>query len=176
MPYDDDFDFDFENDDVEPETASPADEGEVELSEVQRLEIDLARARERQGQAPKPNRAERRKKQRKKAAAPDGAPAPQDHLPKKDARADEVANGTTLVLTLWDKTIQIDQATLLESWDFQLGTVQGNPLLMVKGLLGDRDFAWFATRSRAEGKSPIEAASEVMTMFARATGFDSAGK
>ncbi|NKW39070.1 hypothetical protein GS935_20330 [Rhodococcus hoagii] len=126
-----------------------------------------------------PNRAARRggKKGRKKPVAiPEGAPVPQDHLAKKDPRSAEADGGATIVLRLWDKTIHISQVDLLESWDFQMGTVQGNPLMMVKGLLGDRDFAWFAARARAEGKSPIDASSEVMSMFARATGFDSAGK
>ena len=122
-----------------------------------------------------PNRAERRKKGRKRAPVPEGAPEPQDHLPKRDPRAAEAANGSTYVLTLWDETVEIDQADLIDSWDFQLGTVQNNPLMMVKGLLGDK-FAWFTVRARADGKTPLEAANEVMQMFARATGFDSTGK
>ena len=122
------------------------------------------------------NRVERRKKNRgKKPARPAGAPEPQDHLPKRDPRAAEAANGSTYVLTLWDETVEIDQADLIDSWDFQLGTVQNNPLMMVKGLLGDK-FAWFTVRARADGKTPLEAANEVMQMFARATGFDSTGK
>ncbi len=122
-----------------------------------------------------PNRAERRKKGRKRAPVPEGAPEPQDHLSKADARQAE-ATGNTFVLTLWDETIEIEQSTLFDSWDFQLGTVQNNPLMMVKGLLGDKRFAWFAARARADGKTPVQAASEVMQMFARATGFESSGK
>ena len=176
MPDLDDFDT-FDDDIVD---TSVDDDAPVTVAELEAARQVLARSEAGQRLAEATvtavNRVERRKKNRgKKPARPAGAPEPQDHLPKRDPRAAEAANGSTYVLTLWDETVEIDQADLIDSWDFQLGTVQNNPLMMVKGLLGDK-FAWFTVRARADGKTPLEAANEVMQMFARATGFDSTGK
>ncbi|PTR42028.1 hypothetical protein C8K38_111197 [Rhodococcus sp. OK611] len=149
MPADDDFDSFDDTDTDSPETAP-----EVE-----------------------PNRAARRKKGRKgKAVIPTNAPEPQDHLAKQAARVAEAPGTATIVLTLWDEEIRIEQSELLNSWDWQVGAIQKNLLMMVKGLLGDRRFLWFTTRAQADGKTPIEAASEVMELFSKATGLGSAGK
>ncbi|WP_027500806.1 hypothetical protein [Rhodococcus sp. UNC363MFTsu5.1] len=126
-----------------------------------------------------PNRAARRKKNRGKgkgATIPANAPEPQDHLAKQAARVAEAPGTATIVLTLWGEEIRIEQSELLNSWDWQVGAIQKNLLMMVKGLLGDRRFLWFTTRAQADGKTPIEAASEVMELFSKATGLGSAGK
>jgi len=121
------------------------------------------------------NRTARRKK-KGRAAVPANAPEPQDHLTKQAVRAAEASNGSTIVLTLWGEEIRVEQSELFDSWDWQVGAIQKNALMMVKGLLGDARFLWFATRAQADGKTPAEAAGEVMQLFSQATGIGSTGK
>lgn len=127
-----------------------------------------------------PNRAERRKKHRGKGKAkeiPANAPEPRDHPAKRDARVAEAASGgSTIVLTLWGEEIRIEQSDLFDSWDWQIGAIQKSPLMMVKGLLGDARFGWFAARAQAEGKAPAQAALEVMNLFTDAVGIGTPGK
>ncbi|WP_094980346.1 hypothetical protein [Rhodococcus pyridinivorans] len=122
-----------------------------------------------------PNRGGRRgKKKRSGAAIPDDAPRPQDRLAKKSAQRAE-AEDVEIVLTLWGEELRIDRAEMANSWDFQEGAVNKNPLQMVKGLLGNKQFGWFCIKARGEGLSPFEAANQVMDMFAAEGGFETLG-
>lgn len=115
-----------------------------------------------------------RKQRRSAGKIPDNAPKPQDHQKATAARAGE-ATEATVVLTLWGEEVRVDRSALIDNWDWQLGALGKNPLHMVKGLLGDQKFFWFCARSQAEGKPPMEAASEIMTMFAQEAGMVSEG-
>ncbi|MDV6275382.1 hypothetical protein R3Q06_17955 [Rhodococcus erythropolis] len=115
-----------------------------------------------------------RKNRRSAGKIPDNAPKPQDHQKATAARQSE-ATDATIVLTLWGEEIRVDRSALIDNWDWQLGAIGKNPLHMVKGLLGDKQFFWFCARSQAEGKPPMEAASEIMTMFAEEAGMVNEG-
>ncbi|HEY9311475.1 hypothetical protein [Williamsia sp.] len=115
-----------------------------------------------------------RKQRRAAGKVPANAPKPQDHQKVSAARRGE-ATGATIVLTLWGEEIQVDRAALIDNWDWQLGAIGKNPLHMVKGLLGDKQFFWSCARSQAEGKPPMEAASEIMTMFSEEAGLGDEG-
>ena len=115
-----------------------------------------------------------RKQRRAAGKIPDNAPKPQDHQKATAARQSE-ATDATIVLTLWGEEIRVDRSALIDNWDWQLGAIGKNPLHMVKGLLGDKQFFWFCARSQAEGKPPMEAASEIMTMFAEEAGMVNEG-
>ncbi|UVT24977.1 hypothetical protein NXT08_22510 [Rhodococcus pyridinivorans] len=122
-----------------------------------------------------PNRGERRgKKKRSSATIPDDAPRPRDRLAKKSAQQSE-AEDVEIVLTLWGEELRIDRAAMALSWDFQEGAVNKNPLQMVKGLLGNKQFGWFCIKARGEGLNPFEAANQVMDMFAAEGGFETVG-
>lgn len=158
----DDFD---ELDDYEDDLAmTEPDEDDYE-------EPTPTRARERE---PKPNRAQRRARKRSGLAVPEHAPQPKDRRPKKTAQQTE-AEELEIVLTLWDEELRIDRSVIATSWDFQEGAVNKNPLQMVKGLLGPKQFGWFCMKARSEGLRPFEAANEVMNLFAEEGGFDSLG-
>lgn len=115
-----------------------------------------------------------RKQRRAAAKIPDTAPKPQDHQKKTDARRAE-ADDAVIALTLWGEEIEIDRSTLTQSWDWQLGMIEKNTLQMVKGLLGEGKFVWFCARSKADGKTPQQAANELMTLFSEEVGTGSAG-
>lgn len=115
-----------------------------------------------------------RKQRRAAGKIPDNAPKPLDHQKATAARQGE-ATDATIVLTLWGEEIRVDRSALIDNWDWQLGAIGKNPLHMVKGLLGDKQFFWFCARSQAEGKPPMEAASEIMTMFAEEAGMVNEG-
>ena len=169
MPTYDDFDG-YEDDDVIDSDAIDYDEYEDEPeddddADVRAAEKLLAAARAKSG-----NRAQRRAA----AKVPETAPKPQDRKPKKSARQAE-AEGTAVLLTLWDEEVTIERNVLVNSWDWQIGAMEKNPLLMVKGLLGEQRFAWFATRARADGKMPLDAAVEIVQMFADEIGLATTG-
>lgn len=108
---------------------------------------------------------------------PDHAPKPQDHKrPATDEARSREARGGTIVLEMFGETFTVDQAALMDSWDFQMGVVAQNPLQMVKGLLGtDRAFVWFSIKARAEGMSPLTAANTILELWREATGAASLG-
>lgn len=115
------------------------------------------------------------KKPRKSAQTiPATAPKPQDRKPKQSP-AESEAKGGDIVLSLFDEEIHVDRNALLTSWDWQMGIIDKNPLMMVKGLLGPRQFQWFCLKSQAEKMSPLDAASQLMEMFSKEAGFESTG-
>lgn len=116
-----------------------------------------------------------RKQRRSAGKIPDNAPKPQDRQKKTDARRAEADDDAVIKLTLWGDEIEIDRSTLSDQWDWQLGMIEKNTLQMVKGLLGEGKFVWFCMRSKADGKSPREAANELMTLFSQEVGTGSAG-
>lgn len=120
----------------------------------------------------KPKKGNR--KQRRATKIPDSAPKPQDHQKASAARVDE-AQGSEIVLTLWDEEIRIDRAAAVNSWDWQLGAIGKNPLQMVKGMLGEQQFFWFCARAESKRMSPMDAAAEIMSMFAAESGVGTAG-
>lgn len=193
MPSDTDFD-DFED------TGHVDDSNDPE-GEVRALEAKLARARDRADRAksaaederdlpdvvapeideqvadavvnvtaPQGNRAERRAA----AKIPESAPKPQDHQKSSAARVAEAKNAV-IVLTLWGEEIRIDRSAAVNSWDWQLGAIGKNPLQMVKGMLGEQQFFWFCARAESAGKAPMEAASEIMSLFAEESGVGTEG-
>ncbi|EHK86383.1 hypothetical protein [Rhodococcus pyridinivorans] len=123
---------------------------------------------------PRPNREQRRKKKRSATTIPDTAPRPRDRQPKRSTQQSE-AEDVEIILTLWDEELRIDRSAMAVSWDFQEGAVNKNPLQMVKGLLGQKQFGWFCIKARQEGLSPFEAANKVMELFAEEGGFESVG-
>ncbi len=116
-----------------------------------------------------------RKQRRSAGKIPDNAPKPQDRQKKTDARRAEADENAVIKLTLWGDEIEIDRSTLSDQWDWQLGMIEKNTLQMVKGLLGEGKFVWFCMRSKEDGKSPREAANELMTLFSQEVGTGSAG-
>lgn len=162
MPQTDDFE-DFDN----------TDPTEEQLEEARRVLAKSVAATE--APARKPAKKAAAKKPRKSAQKiPDSAPKPQDRLPKQSPAEAEVKAGT-INLTLFGEAVDIDQRSMLESWDWQVGVIQKNPLQMVKGLLGQKRFSWFCLRSQAAGMSPIGAATELIEMFSKEAGFESTG-
>lgn len=103
------------------------------------------------------------------------SPTPRDHQKKVDARRAEADGDATIALTLWGEQIFIDRSTLADSWDWQLGMIEKNTLQMVKGLLGEGRFVWFCLKSKADNKSPQQAANELMSLFAEVAGVGTAG-
>ncbi|RAL31149.1 hypothetical protein [Rhodococcus sp. AQ5-07] len=169
MPAYDDFDG-YEDDDVIDSDAVDYEEYEDEPeggddTDVRAAEKLLAAARAKSG-----NRSQRRAA----AKVPASAPKPQDRKPKKSAKQSE-AKDTTVLLTLWDEEIEIDRNALVDSWDWHLGTMEQNPLLLVRGLLGVQRFAWFTARAKGEGKTPMGAALEIIQMFSEEAGFSTPG-
>lgn len=162
----DDFD-EFEDgyDDVE-EIDDDVDEYEDEPVDPEIVEPQVVRRR--------PNRAQRRSQKRGATTVPANAPRPKDRLAKKSARQTEVED-VEIVLTLWDEELRIDRAAMVNSWDFQEGAVNKNPLQMVKGLLGAKQFGWFCMKARGENLSPFEAANQLMNLFAEEGGFGELG-
>lgn len=116
-----------------------------------------------------------RKQRRSAGKIPDNAPKPQDRQKKTDARRAEANGDAVIKLTLWGEEIEIDRSTLSERWDWQLGMIEKNTLQMVKGLLGEGLFVWFCKRSQADGKTPYQAANELMQLFSDEVGTGSAG-
>lgn len=163
--------------DASLEIAEPQTDRERELAEANAA---LAEARQRLAEV---EAREARRLEDPVAAAvdaprhrvPDSAPRPQDRLSKGgvDRRSSE-ARGKTVVLTMFDHEFRIDEAQILDSWDFQLGATANNPLMMVRGLLGNDEFMWFAMKARAAGMTPIQASSEIMSMWREASGFGGA--
>lgn len=165
-------DFDAFDDELETEVIEPeedltedGDDSQDYDAEVRAAEALVAEARRKAGN---------RKQRRAAARIPANAPQPQDRKPKKTATQAE-AEGTDLLLTLFDEELRIDRNALMTSWDWQLGAIEKNPLQMVKGLLGQKQFVWFCMRSEAEGMEPLKAATELINLFAKASGFESTG-
>ncbi|MFF1555626.1 hypothetical protein ACFVX3_31875 [Rhodococcus erythropolis] len=156
-----------------PDVVAPLVEGEDvdENDEVAAAEEALRIARRR---SKKGNRKQRRAEAKSAGKIPANAPKPQDHQKANAARKAE-ASDSTIVLTLWGEEIRVNRSALIDSWDWQLGAIGKNPLHMVKGLLGDQKFFWFCARSQAEGKVPMDAAAEIMTMFAEESGVGTTG-
>ncbi|AZI62791.1 hypothetical protein RQN9TF_18130 [Rhodococcus qingshengii] len=116
-----------------------------------------------------------RKQRRSAGKIPDNAPKPQDRQKKTDARRAEANGDAVIKLTLWGEEIEIDRSTLSERWDWQLGMIEKNTLQMVKGLLGEGLFVWFCKRSQGDGKTPYQAANELMQLFSDEVGTGGAG-
>lgn len=156
-----------------PDVVAPVvDEEDVdENDEVAAAEEALRIARK---NSKKGNRKQRRAEAKSAGKIPANAPKPQDHQKANAARKSE-ASDSTIVLTLWGEEIRVNRSALIDSWDWQLGAIGKNPLHMVKGLLGDQKFFWFCARSQAEGKVPMDAAAEIMTMFAEESGVGTTG-
>lgn len=154
-----------DEDDFDPEdlVEDPADEDDEPESDVAGQAVEVVRAN-------RPNRKQRRAGQK----VPANAPKPQDRKPKKTSTQAE-AEGVDILLTLFGEELRIDRAAVMDSWDWQLGMIEKNPLQMVKGLLGDQQFMWFCARSKAEGMQPMQAASDLMELFAKAAGFEKTG-
>lgn len=152
--------------------APTVDEEDIdENDEVAAAEEALRIARK---NSKKGNRKQRRAEAKSAGKIPANAPKPQDHQKANAARKSE-ASDSTIVLTLWGEEIRVNRSALIDSWDWQLGAIGKNPLHMVKGLLGDKQFFWFCARSQAEGKVPMDAAAEIMTMFAEESGVGTTG-
>lgn len=174
MPENDVLDeFDYEN---EPEVIEPEEdltEDDVEIDEddtdddadVRAAEALVAEARRKAG-----NRKQRRAAQR----IPDSAPKPQDRKPRKSPAQTE-AEGTDLLLTLFGEELRVKRSALVNSWDWQIGAIEKNPLQMVKGLLGQDQFIWFCMKSQSEGMQPLKAAADLMQLFAEAAGMEKSG-
>ncbi|MDV6275307.1 hypothetical protein R3Q06_17565 [Rhodococcus erythropolis] len=156
-----------------PDVVAPTvDEEDIdENDEVAAAEEALRIARK---NSKKGNRKQRRAEAKSAGKIPANAPKPQDHQKANAARKAE-ASDSTIVLTLWGEEIRVNRSALIDSWDWQLGAIGKNPLHMVKGLLGDQKFFWFCARSQAEGKVPMDAAAEIMTMFAEESGVGTTG-
>lgn len=156
-----------------PDVVAPTvdDEDIDENDEVAAAEEALRIARK---NSKKGNRKQRRAEAKSAGKIPANAPKPQDHQKANAARKSE-ASDSTIVLTLWGEEIRVNRSALIDSWDWQLGAIGKNPLHMVKGLLGDQKFFWFCARSQAEGKVPMDAAAEIMTMFAEESGVGTTG-
>lgn len=156
-----------------PDVVAPVvDEKDIdENDEVAAAEEALRIARK---NSTKGNRKQRRAEAKSAGKIPANAPKPQDHQKANAARKAE-ASDSTIVLTLWGEEIRVNRSALIDSWDWQLGAIGKNPLHMVKGLLGDKQFFWFCARSQAEGKAPMDAAAEIMTMFAEESGVGTTG-
>ncbi|MET8314810.1 hypothetical protein ABZU78_11880 [Rhodococcus erythropolis] len=156
-----------------PDVVAPTvDEEDIdENDEVAAAEEALRIARK---NSKKGNRKQRRAEAQSAGKIPANAPKPQDHQKANAARKSE-ASDSTIVLTLWGEEIRVNRSALIDSWDWQLGAIGKNPLHMVKGLLGDQKFFWFCARSQAEGKAPMDAAAEIMTMFAEESGVGTTG-
>ncbi|MGN7133381.1 hypothetical protein ACTHQY_08920 [Rhodococcoides corynebacterioides] len=105
---------------------------------------------------------------------PDHAPKPTDRQPKRSA-VEKEARGETILISMFDEEFHIDRASLFDSWDWQVGVVQNNPLQMCKGLLGDRRFAWFCLNAQKAGMTPSTAATELIELFSAEAGFEKAG-
>ncbi|MHA4848766.1 hypothetical protein L1080_004360 [Rhodococcus sp. MSC1_016] len=158
-----------DDEDFDPEDLVDVDQGEDEPDEAD--EADETRsAAAAVVRANRPNRKQRRAA----GTIPSHAPKPQDHKPKKSPAQAE-AEDSDLLLTLFGKELRIDRSAVLNNWDWQLGAIEKNPLQMVKGLLGQKQFNWFCMRSQAEGMQPLQAATELMDLFANAAGFESTG-
>ncbi|WP_158170978.1 hypothetical protein [Rhodococcus sp. JT-3] len=157
---------------IPADALSDEDEGQpdAEYDEIQRVDKAALEA------VQDAKKSEGNREQRRAAAKiPDHAPKPQDRQKKTDARRAEANDDAVIKLTLWGDEIEIDRSTLSEQWDWQLGMIEKNTLQMVKGLLGEGKFVWFCMRSKADGKSPREAANELMTLFSQEVGTGSAG-
>lgn len=163
MPQTDDFE-DFAN----------TDPTEDQLEEARRVLAKSVAATEAPARKPAKKAATKKKPRKSAATIPANAPKPQDHKPKQSPAEKEVKAGT-INLTLFGEDVEIDQRSMLESWDWQVGVIQKNPLQMVKGLLGQKRFSWFCLRSQAAGMSPIGAATELIEMFSKEAGFESTG-
>ncbi|MCQ4119887.1 hypothetical protein [Rhodococcus tibetensis] len=153
------------DDDEDPAEDDEADEPD-EVDEVDETRTAAAAV----VRANRPNRKQRRAA----GSIPSHAPKPQDRKPKKSPAQAE-AEDSDLLLTLFGEELRIDRSAVLNNWDWQLGAIEKNPLQMVKGLLGQKQFNWFCMRSQAEGMQPLQAATELMDLFATAAGFESAG-
>lgn len=168
MPAIDDFGDLTPEDDHEIDQAShvePVSDTDEEDPDVVAAQQMLADARAKAGN---------RKQRRAAAKIPDSAPQPQDHKAKSVARQDEAEN-SELVLTLFGEDFHVDRAALVKSWDWQLGTIDKNPLQMVKGLLGDKQFAWFCMMARGEEMTPWDAAQQIMALFSEQAGLGKLG-
>lgn len=171
MPENEDFDqFDYPEDDapevIEPdEDLTEDDEDDDDDADVRAAEALVAEARRKAG-----NRKQRRAAQR----IPDSAPQPQDRKPKKSPARTE-AEGTDLLLTLFGEELRVERSALVNSWDWQIGAIEKNPLQMVKGLLGQDQFIWFCMKSQTEGMQPLKAAADLMQLFAEAAGMEKSG-
>lgn len=162
----DDFDGYDEDDVIDSDVVDYDDEDESDGDDdVRAAEELLAAARARNGN---------RRQRRAAAKVPASAPKPHDRKPRKAAWQSE-AEGNFVLLTLWDEEVTIDRNVLVNSWDWQLGAMEKNPLQMVKGLLGEQRFAWFVARAKADEKLPLDAAVEIVQMFADEIGLANTG-